>query len=293
LSPAGVERRTWPLSGIGIVWRRQMRGRVLRQDLLWAALMLAGLLVLSWGLQQVWLQGGTVGAFAESALRRWQITAGAVAALLFPALAAFSGASAMPTAAEVEATQAILLTRLRPFDIVVGRLLAALWPILLAITLSSVFWFATQAVWHLPGGIGAILRLHFVVLSAVYLMGTVGALCAVRRGPGRAWGRGVSVALIVMLGCTLTILLADQQIRRMDDPHRLIEAALLINPVAGATTALQLDLLRAPWLYEHSAAPEYEFAYPAPMATAGLFCACGLLALFATALRLRHALMRS
>jgi hypothetical protein len=267
-----------------------MRGRIWRHDLLWAALMIAGLLALAWPLQRIWLEGGARGGFAEAELRRWQIAAGLATALLFPALAAFLGAGAMPTAVEAEATRAMLLTRLRPFAIAAGRLLAALWPILVALAFSTAFRMAAQAVWHLPGGIAAILELHIVALSAVYMIGAVGALCAVRRGPGRAWGRGVSVGLLLLAFCTLAVLLADPQIRRMDDPTRLIEGALLINPAAGAATAVQLDLLRTRWIYDRSAAPEYEFAYPSPLATTGLFCVCGSVALAATAWRLRRAL---
>jgi hypothetical protein len=270
-----------------------MRGRSLQWDLLWALLMLAGLLTLAWALQRVWLEGGTAGGFAQGVLRRWQITCAVGSSLLFPIVAAFLGAGSIPASAEAETAQAALLTRLRPFEIVAGRLLAALWPIILALTLSCGLWLGIQAIWSPGADWISILIQHLVALGGVYMIGALGALAATRTRPGRSWGRGVSIALCWMAFCVLAVLLADPQIRRMNDPARMIETTLLINPVAGATTALQLDLLRTRWLYERSAAPEYEFAYPAPQATTSLFFGLGLIAQGGTAMRLKRALMRS
>jgi hypothetical protein len=251
--------------------------------------MLAVLLALAWSLQQVWLQGGTVGSQAQGALRRWLISSAAAAAALFPTLAAFLGAGAIPTRVEAAATREVLLTHLRPYEIALGRLLATLWPLLLALGLSCGFWLAAQAFLPGIGGIAQILALHLVLLSAVYMVGAIAALGATRRVPGRAWERGVSMALLWTALCMTALLLANPQIRRMNDPVRLIEATLLINPVAAATTTLQLDLLRTPWLYARTDAPDYDFAYPSPWATMGLYYGFGLVAQEATARRLKHA----
>jgi hypothetical protein len=85
------------------------------------------------------------------------------------------------------------------------------------------------------------------------------------------------------------LLLANPLIRRMDKPERLIEALLLINPVVAVTSACQLDVLRTEWIYERTDAPEYPFAYPPPLASAGVFVLLGGGALTLSAARIRRA----
>ena len=61
-------------------------------------------------------------------------------------------------------------------------------------------------------------------------------------------------------------------------------------PAAAVTTALQFDVLRSSdWIYNRTVAPEYPFAYPAPLTSAGLFLFVSVVALSISALRLRRA----
>jgi hypothetical protein len=254
---------------------------------MWAAVILGALQALAWTLRHVWLQGA--GSYALGESRRWLISCAVGGAALYPVMAAFLGAKAIPTRAEAGYTQAALLTHLRPFEFVMGRLLAEQWPLLMALAMSCGFWLVVSVLLPAAGGIAQVLLLHLVLLSAVYVSGAIAALSATRSVPGRAWERGVTTGLLCVALSTTALLLANPLIRHMDDPVRLIESALVINPVVAATTTLQLDLLRTPWLYARTDAPDYEFAYPSPWATVGLFCAIGLVAQAATARRLRHA----
>ena len=45
-----------------------------------------------------------------------------------------------------------------------------------------------------------------------------------------------------------------------------------VNPASAAAIALNMDVLRLPWLYEHSDAHEYPFVYP-PIGSRVLFSA--------------------
>jgi hypothetical protein len=59
--------------------------------------------------------------------------------------------------------------------------------------------------------------------------------------------------------------------------------------VSAITTAFDLDALRTNWLYDQTDAPQYPFAYPPPLASAGLFALLGGVALGLSAQRLRRA----
>jgi hypothetical protein len=287
------EARGGLLSGVGTVFLWRMRSRSAWRDLLWTGALLCGLLILSGLLQATWAQTNLYSGVAPRFLLRWLTMGAAGAALLFLPCAAALGAGAVPGSAETEATQSALLTRLRAFDLCAGRLLAALWPLEATLLASCVFWLAAQAGWrfvHGPlHGFGPILAAHLVLLCAVIMVGSVGFLCALRRRPGRLWGRGAALALLWAVVCVAALLLCNPQIRRMNDPTRLIEGTLLFNPVVAVATALDLDVLRTNWLYDHTDAPEYPFVYPPPLASASLFALIGLGALGLSALRLRRA----
>ena len=45
----------------------------------------------------------------------------------------------------------------------------------------------------------------------------------------------------------------------------------MINPISGVCSALNKDILRVPWIYNRTEAPEYPFLYPSPFATAALY----------------------
>ncbi len=294
---ADLARRTlaerWlPLSGVAVVLRRQMRSRRVWRDLAWAGVLLGVLLALSAVLQVTWAQVSIYSGSAPRFLLRWLTMGAAGAAFLLLPCAAVLGAGAAPSSVEREATLSALMTRLTAFDICAGRLLAGLWPLEAALLASCALWMAAQLGWgFVPGalhGLGPILAAHLVLLCAVFMIGAVGFLFALRGRSGRLWGRGAAAALLLVAFCLTAIFLSEPQIRRRDDPTRLIEGALLLNPVAAVATALDLDVLRTNWLYDHTSAPEYPFTYPAPLASAGLFAAIGAAALGGAAFRLRR-----
>src|SRR2546421_13010975 len=73
-SPRG-EQRAWPLSGVAIVFRRQMRGRNAWRDLIGVAINLIGLLAIAALFQSVWLATRTeYNNDVPHFLLRWQIT---------------------------------------------------------------------------------------------------------------------------------------------------------------------------------------------------------------------------
>src|SRR5437763_958371 len=65
--------------------------------------------------------------------------------------------------------------------------------------------------------------------------------------------------------------LLDPFYRLIANPERWIDAALLPNPVTAVGAALQEDVLRFSWTYEHLHANEYLYRYPPAWQTAGLY----------------------
>lgn len=285
--------RGMPLYGVAVVFRRQMRSRHAGRDLAWTGALLGGLLALSAALQRTWAQSSIYSGNAPDFLLRWLTMGAAGAALLLLPCAAVLGAGAVPPQSEFEATQTALLTRLTAFDLCAGRLLAGLWPLLSTLLASCAFWLAAQLGWRfVPGalhGFGPIFVAHLALLCAVFMVGAVGFLFATRLRPGRLWGRGATVALLWALFCMTALFLVSPMLSRLKDPTRLIAGTLLINPVSTITTAFDLDALRTNWLYDQTDAPQYSFAYPPPLASAGLFALIGSGALGLSALRLRRA----
>ena len=89
--------------------------------------------------------------------------------------------------------------------------------------------------------------------------------------------------------CLLGILLLNPLLQRMDKPVRLIEGALLLNPLSAVSTVLNLDILRTEWVYTRTVAPEFPFLYPSAVASFAVFFLIGLGALALSAIRLRRA----
>jgi len=215
----------------------------------------------------------------------------AAASLLLPLCAAVLGAGAAPAGSEFEETQATLLTHLTPADVVIGRLAAALWPLITAVLASAALWLGVQVGWRPVAGAdrayAKIAESHLVLLSSVYMFGALAQMAALHRRSGSLPVRGAAAACGLVALCVAAVFLANPLIRRSADPKRLIEASLLVNPCAACTTALDLDILRTNWLYDRSEAPAYDFVYPPPQATAALYLVAGtgLLAIGAARLR--------
>lgn len=283
------------LLGMRLIFRRQMMGRNPWRDLALTGGMMAALLASAAGLQRMWAESGEYSHNAIGFLARWLATSMTLLPLPLLPLAAMLGAKSVPGSEEFEQTQSILLTRLTPFDLTLGRLLAGIWPLIATVLASCAFWMATQLGWPFETGaqhgFGLIVTAHLVLLTAVLMIGSIGFVFATHRRPKCVWGRGFGVALGWGLIGMLGIFLANPLIRGLQDPHLLIEGLLLFNPLTAVTTALgtRYDLLRTPWLYDHIAAHDYLFTYPDPLATAGLFLGIALVAVVVAAMRLRRA----
>ena len=289
---AKAERRS-PLSGAALVFRQQRRGRRYGRDLLGAFGLLALLLAIAAGLQSLFF--GQISVYSNNEVRlllRWLTTETIAAALLLPCAGAILGSGAVPVSAEREAIQALLLTRLTAWDIVAGRLLAALCVPFCVLGISLTGWLAAQYGFRFsPGslaGLGPILAAHGVLLAMLTMSGAAGFLCALCVRPGRSWERGALLSLLLSVLCIFGLFALNGPIRRIENPTALIEAALLINPVTGVSAALDKDILRVPWIYKRTEAPEYPFLYPPPLATAGVLMLIAAGAQTAAALRLRR-----
>lgn len=282
--------------GMALVFRYQMRNRNAWRDLAYTGLLLAAMAGLALWMQVRWTH---IPAYSNNVgppfLLGWLVMEGVSGALILLPMAALLGAQAVPPSSEFEAIQSALLTRLTAFDLVAGRLLAALWPVVSAGLAACAFWLAAQLGWRFVEGGGRgfvpILLAHLVLLSAVGMIGSLGFLFAQRQRPGRNWGRGAGAALGIAALCVAGILFANPLIVRMQKPGWLIELLLLINPVSAAVTAFgpDFDILRDPWLYDRTNAHDYQFAYPPAWATVSVFLLIGSVCLCLAASRLRRA----
>ncbi len=284
--------RSHPLSGIAVVFRRQRRGSRPMRELVGAFGLLTALLVLAAGLQSLFF--GQVTPYSNNAdrfLLRWLTTECIAAGLLMPCSGAILGAGAAPASSERGGVQTALLTRLTAFDVATGRLLAALWSPVIVLLLSCTFWMALDlgfpSMTSRGSGLAEIATAHLILLTALLAGATVGFLCALRRS-GRNWGAGIGAGLGLTTICVFGLLPLNPLIRRTEAPAHLIESALAINPVTGVTTALNKDILRVPWIYSRTDAPEYPFSYPAPLTTAALLTLGALTAQGAAAFRMRR-----
>jgi ABC-type transport system involved in multi-copper enzyme maturation permease subunit len=279
--PSERKERRFPLAGTALVFRKERRGRRAGRELLVAIVLLALLLAIAAGLQSLFFGQMTVYSNNETRfLLRWLTTETIAAALLLPCAGAILGAGAVPASAEREAIQATLLTHLTAWEIVTGRLLAALWIPLCVLGVSLLGWLGAQAGFHFlqgsRGAVGPLLEAHGVLLATLLMSGATGFLGALRARPGRAWERGAVLSLSLSLFCLFGLFTLNGPIRRMNNPTTLIDAALLINPISGLCAALDKDILRVPWIYRRTEAPEYPFFYPSPYATGGVLLLAAL-----------------
>jgi hypothetical protein len=271
-----------------------MRARCPVRDLIWMSVLLLCHESIALWLQSTMIPLTEYESNTPRFLFRWLTMAALAGPLIYLPCSAVIGAIAAPPASRFEETQAMLLTRLAPIDVCAGRLLAWLWPVISAVLASCALSLAVQLIWRpvLPGspdGYAAIIIMHLAMLSSVLLIGAIGFLIAMRRRPGRIWERGAIGALLAAGFLLFAMLPADALIRKMDDPTRLIYSLLLVNPAVAAGTSLQVDTLRLKWIYERTAAHEYPFLYPPPLASCALFAGGAAAALGLAAARLRRA----
>lgn len=291
---SGPRRPSIPGAGVFIVYRQQMRARNAWYDLIWTCLLVCchgGLaLLLQWSLTPSREYGGDISHF----LTRWLTMCALGGPILTMPIAAVLGALAAPAASQFEETQSMLLTRLTPFDLCCGRLVACLWPVLSEMLAFCALSLTVQLAWRplalerIDGYI-AIIVVSLVLLSAVLAIGTTGFLFALRGRPGRVLARGIFAGIALAALSVTGLFLVNPVVRRLDNPTGLITEMLLVNPSIAATSALRVDILRLPWLYERTDAPEYPFSYPEPLATCAVFGGGAVAMLGMASARLRRA----
>ena len=94
-------------------------------------------------------------------------------------------------------------------------------------------------------------------------------------------GAGMCVALTALFA-------VGPLLQRLARPEWLIYMVLVVNPFVAMGTALNLDVLRTPWIYQWTPIPEYRFAYPAPVWTLALYVALAGTAMAAASRRLER-----
>src|SRR4029079_4442815 len=87
----------------------------------------------------------------------------------------------------------------------------------------------------------------------------------------------VGLAGVGMIGALTALFAVGPLLPRVARPEGLIDGVLLVNPFVAMGTALNLDVLRTPWIYQWTAIPEYRFAYPSPVGTLALYLVGALL----------------
>jgi hypothetical protein len=285
-------RRRLPLAGAAIVFRHRQRNA----RPLWVALGVCGLLMATVTLDAV-LSAVLFGKHSATAipgmLRAVLPNALIAQAVILTISAAVFGACAAPVRESEEEVQSALLAGISPIDQCVGRLLATLATPLLALLATCLLWLVAQVVYGFQpqdqGGTPAIAVAHMVLLNSILMVGATGLLFALKRKPGREAWRGITAAILLSATCMGGLFIAGSHIRKIENPVPLINAALLINPVVAAESALHRDVMRWSWIYDRVPAADYEFTYPNPWTACGIFLVITVVALSLSAIRLRSA----
>lgn len=280
-------------SGFSVVFWQQMRSRCPKRDLIWTFVLVLVNLAMGYLLMNLLFPVAMYSGVETRLPLRWMRMSALSAPILWSLLAVILGTYAVPGRDKFVQTQAALLTNLTPMDIVLGRLLASLWPLSAASLLSLALCWTVQVVWRpLPDGwqgYTAIAMAVLVIDAFALMIGSVGFLAAMERRPGRNSIRGMLVSLAVAVFCITGLFLLNGVFPKFNDPTLFINSVLFLNPSTAATSALDLDVLRMDRFYDYSVVPQYPFLYPPALATAvGYLVVAGICAWIAS-LMLRRA----
>jgi hypothetical protein len=241
---------------------------------------LLGLVVLAGaaGLQLFWIGANPYNGPGPAVRERWFYSACLMATLVLVPWSAVRADRAWSHLRQQGILRQLQLTRLSPAAICAAALGTTLGPLLALVLASLAAWGALAVVAGDPP-LPTILLGHLLVLVQVVALGLAGqALATLFRRSSLA---GPLAALCLAL-CTTALFLAepvlaaDARLAWSGRPEWWIAAALSINPVTAVGAALGLDVLRTPWLYSLTSAPEYRFAYPSPWLTLTLYAAAAL-----------------
>jgi hypothetical protein len=240
----------------------------------WADLALIALLVLAGAgaLQLFWIGADPYGGPGPAAKERWFYSACLAATLLLSPWSAVRAERTWARLRQERILRELQLTRMSPAAICARALAAAVAPLLAALLLSLLSWLVLSLATGSPA-LRQVALGHALVLGEVLALGLAGqALAALLRHPGLAGP--MSIACFA-LGAG-AILLIEPLLTKVARPEWWIAAALAVNPLTANGAALGLDVLRTPWIYSLTSAPEYRFTYPSPWLTLAFYGALAL-----------------
>lgn len=176
-------------------------------------------------------------------------------------------------------------SRLRPLSIASGIFQAALYPVLVMLAVSLCASVAANLLGARQNAV-ELLTAHGLLLAQAAAFTAIGVWLA---GKVRYAALAIPLALGGLAAATGAIWVIDPYYRRMENPSPWIYAALLPNPVTAVGNALNTDVLRFSWIYEHLHAHEYDFVYPPAWQTAALYLLLTLLLLGGITYRISRA----
>ncbi len=216
-------------------------------------------------------------------LMRWMVASLVVVTAIVPTLGAALAPSAIPAKHELQSVQSEALAGISGSAMVTGRLIACLRPLWLILLISAVLWTGVELHFS-PLAYGTwvnVLEAHFVILCELYAIAGISVLASANIQGGRSWIRGPLVALLTHIASILGLFLMNGWLVASHNPVPLIRRLLLVNPITAVCTCLNFDLLRVNWVYGRTTAPEFDFKYPAPLASASVFMALALVSALA------------
>jgi hypothetical protein len=253
---------------------------------------LLGLVVLAGaaGLQLFWIGANPYNGPGPAVRERWFYSACLMATVVLVPWSAVRADRAWSHLRQQGILRQLQLTRLSPATIGAAALGTAVGPLLALVLASLAAWGAVAVIAGDPPLVTILLG-HLLVLIQVVALGLAGqALATLFRRPSMA---GPLAALCLALCATALflaepLLAAESRPAWSGRPEWWISAALSLNPVTAVGAALGLDVLRTPWLYPLTSAPEYRFAYPSPWLTLALYAAAALALGWRMCRRLRY-----
>lgn len=176
-------------------------------------------------------------------------------------------------------------SRLSSGTIAWGVLQAALYPVLVMLAVSLGAAVAANLIGARQNATELLVAHGLLLTQAVAFTGLGLWLAGKVRYPALA----IPLAVGVLAAATGAIWAIDPYYRRMTDPSPWIYATLVPNPVTAVGNALNTDVLRFSWIYEHLHAHEYSFMYPPAWQTGGLYLMLACLLFGAITLRIARA----
>ena len=214
-------------------------------------------------------------------------------------LSAVFGSISAPARSEFEPVLGALLTRLKPWHVCAGRLIAGLW-VPISATLLSCALMLCAAMYRGAGAsdlratatsvvVVRIAVVHLLIIVYTIEVGALSQFAGLNRTPGRSFPRGLVTGLGLIVLSTITIWLINPAVVAATRPERWINIALLVNPTTGIASIFDVDLIRASFLYSHLQASDYLFAYPGAFAMMLVSAAVSVAAIIAAGAQLRRA----